>query len=191
MRKTALIVVDVQRDFCAGGALAASETPTLIAPLQNFIEKARRAGALIVFTQDWHPESHNSFQKNGGQWPVHCVAHSHGAELMAPLHAHAEDVVIHKGVAVNGAGYSGFEATELAHRLGKLNIEHVGVVGIATEYCVRATALDAAKSGFDTAVVSDLIRPVRESETPKILEELREAGVQATHSEKWLEQLLS
>lgn len=186
MGKAALIVVDVQRDFCAGGALEASDTPSLLAPLKECIEVARRVGAIIVYTQDWHPATHSSFQSNGGPWPVHCVADTPGAELMPPLRPCDEDVVIHKGVAVDGAGYSGFDKTGLLEHLRKLKIEHVGVSGIATEYCVRATALDAVKAGFSTAVLTDVIRAVQVGETEKILAELEKAGVKRTTSSEWL-----
>src|SRR5271165_643590 len=130
MGKSALIVVDVQKDFCEGGALAGSDTLSLLQPLRKEIEAARRAGATIVFTQDWHPENHASFKVNGGPWPVHCVGGSAGAELMPPLRVEQGDVIIHKGVARDGAGYSGFEATGLAERLQKLGVERVGISGI-------------------------------------------------------------
>ena len=102
----ALTVVDMQRDFCEGGALAAADTLSLLEPLRRFIAIARKAGVKIVFTQDWHPANHSSFQSEGGPWPVHCVADSRGAELMPPLAAEPGDVVIHKGVTVAGAGDS-------------------------------------------------------------------------------------
>src|SRR5215472_15010587 len=100
MNKTALVVVDVQRDFCEGGALAAGNTLSLLGPLKKFIGDAKRKGVLVVYTQDWHPQDHSSFQANGGPWPVHCVAEQTGAELMPPLQAETHDVVIHKGVGV-------------------------------------------------------------------------------------------
>jgi nicotinamidase/pyrazinamidase len=186
MRKVALIVVDVQRDFCEGGALAAAGTLSLLAPLVSRIEEARRRGVKIVFTQDWHPVAHSSFKKNGGPWPVHCVAESAGAELMPPLTARAEDLVVHKGVTPDGQGYSGFDATGLAVLLRNAEIDRVAVTGIATEYCVRATAMDAAKEGFSTVVLSDLIRPVQESAAQAAIEEMRGTGVQQRHSSAWL-----
>lgn len=189
MTKVALIVVDVQRDFCQGGALAASGTALLIEPLAAFIAQARKQGALIVFTQDWHPETHSSFQTNGGPWPVHCVAGSAGAELMPPIQAEAGDVVIHKGVPVDGAGYSGFEATGLAQKLRALGIERVGVAGVATEYCVKATALDAAAEGFKTAVVSDMVRPVADAATGKTIEEVAKAGVGVAAAAAWVQEI--
>src|SRR5271166_5514882 len=138
----ALIVVDVQRDFCEGGALAAADTLTLLEPLRAFIAAARESGVKIAFTQDWHPPNHSSFQTEGGPWPVHCVAGSHGAELMPPLAAEAGDVMTRKGQTVDGAGYSGFEGTDLAEQLRALGVQEVAVCGVATEYCVRATAMD-------------------------------------------------
>lgn len=139
--------------------------------------------------QDWHPANHSSFQPNGGPWPVHCVADSAGAELMPPLGALAGDVIIHKGVAADGAGYSGFELTELAERLNKLGIERLGMSGIATEYCVRATALDGLRAGFETTVLRDVIRAVQESETLRVLAELSKAGAKSATAAEWLKSL--
>jgi nicotinamidase/pyrazinamidase len=189
MEKSALIVVDVQKDFCEGGALAATDTLSLLKPLQDCIEAARRAGAVIVYTQDWHPINHNSFRTSGGPWPVHCVANTPGAELMPPLKADAQDVIIHKGVTVDGAGYSGFEMTGLAQRLEDLKIKRAGVCGIATEYCVRATALDGLKAGFQIMLLSDLVRAVQASETPGVLAELTKAGAKTATAAEWLKSL--
>ncbi|HTZ32720.1 MAG TPA: isochorismatase family protein [Methylomirabilota bacterium] len=186
MPKMALIVVDVQRDFCEGGALAASDTLSLLEPLKNYIESARRAGAVIVFTKDWHPETHSSFQNNAGPWPVHCVAGSPGAELMPPLADEEGDVIVQKGMDVNGAGYSGFEGTGLNRKLRELGVQSVAITGIATEYCVRATALDAVRARFETAVLTDLIRAVQMNETEKVLSELNAAGIKTIHGAQWL-----
>jgi len=186
MVKTAMIVVDVQRDFCAGGALAAWNTPSLLAPLQECIDVARRSGVTIIFTQDWHPGNHRSFRTNGGNWPVHCVENTSGAELMPPLRTAAGDIVAHKGTAVDGEGYSAFDTTGLEARLRELKIGRVSVAGIATEYCVRATALDANRAGFETILLTDLIRPVEESAAPNTLTELGRAGVQLMPSPRWL-----
>ena len=186
MTKSALVVVDVQRDFCEGGALAAANTLSLLPPLQKFIDAAKRQGTLVVFTQDWHPGNHSSFKANGGPWPVHCVAGTRGAEFMAPVGAGADDVVIHKGVGENGAGYSGFDETSLQRQLQDKGITRVGVAGIATEYCVRATALDALKAKFDTTVLEDLIRAVQDKEVAHVLAELRQVGVKLNHSAAWL-----
>ena len=105
---------------------------------------------------------------------------------MPPLVAEEGDVVIQKGMDVNGQGYSGFEGTGLNRKLRELGVQSVAVSGIATEYCVRATALDALKARFETVVLTDLIRPVNAHETPKVLDELNTAGVKATTSAEWL-----
>ena len=189
MARAALIVVDVQRDFCDGGALAAADTASLLAPLKECIEAARKAGAVIVYTRDWHPENHSSFELNGGPWPVHCVAGTEGAELMPPLRALADDLMIHKGLGVDGAGYSGFECTGLDEHLKKLGVGRIAVSGIATEYCVRATALDGLKAGFETVLLTDMIRPVQPSLTPGVVEELAGAGARGISAEEWLKEI--
>jgi len=186
MTKAALVVVDVQKDFCEGGALAAANTISLLEPLKKFIEEARRRGVLIVYTRDWHPEDHSSFKTKGGPWPVHCVGGQEGSELMPPLRADAQDLMIHKGVAVEGAGYSGFDETVLEPELRKKGIKQIGVAGIATEYCVRATALDAQKANFETTVLSDLIRAVRDKDVPKVIAEFGQAGIGIRDSAAWL-----
>jgi nicotinamidase/pyrazinamidase len=188
-KESALIVVDVQRDFCEGGALAASDTLSLLTPLQKTIEAARRACATIVFTKDWHPASHSSFTANGGPWPVHCVENSAGAELMPPIVSLPSDIIIHKGIPVDGPGYSGFDDTGLAAQLSQRGISNVAVAGIATEYCVRATALDAAAAGFSAVVLEDAIRAVNPADTKKTLSELKNSGVGITNAKQWLDQL--
>lgn len=189
MAKSALIVVDVQRDFCQGGALAARDTLSLLKPLQECIESARQFGAVIVFTQDWHPAEHSSFTTTGGPWPVHCVANTPGAELMPPVSASKADVIIHKGVKADGPGYSGFELTGLGKELKERGVERIGVSGIATEYCVRATALDALYEGFDVTVLTDLIRAVEPSAARRVLTELRQRGAKTSLSAEWLNSL--
>ena len=186
MSKSALVVVDVQWDFCEGGALAAANTLSLLQPLKKYVDEVRRRGVLVVYTQDWHPANHSSFKANGGPWPVHCVADTSGAQLMPPLSTQAGDVVIHKGVGVNGAGYSGFDETMLERELREKGITRVGVAGIATEYCVRATALDALKAKFETTVLEDLIRAVQDKDVPGALSDLKQAGAKLTSSAAWL-----
>ena len=187
--KAALIVIDVQRDFCEGGALAAADTLSLLKPLEKCIDEARRVGAVIVYTRDWHPDDHSSFVASGGPWPVHCVANTRGSEFMPPLKPEEGDIIISKGIPIDGPGYSGFDDTGLAERLGQSGVNRIGVTGIATEYCVRATALDAAKAGFETAVLRDLVRAVQPEETPKVLSDLERAGVKNEKAEEWIREL--
>ena len=155
-------------------------------PLKELIDASREAGAVIVYTRDWHPANHSSFKRNGGPWPVHCVAETDGAELMPPLRAQANDLMIHKGVGSGGAGYSGFESTELDERLKKFGVRRIAVSGIATDYCVRATVLDGLKAGFETFVLTDMIRSVEAGSASGVLAELGRAGARGISSEEWL-----
>ncbi len=182
---SAVIVVDVQRDFCAGGTLAANDTASLLQPLTKFIEAARDYGA-IIFTQDWHPPEHASFKIHGGRWPVHCVAGSLAAELAPPLNALLADVIIKKGTSREGMGYSAFEETELAELLRQRGITHLGICGIATEYCVRATAMDAIRNGFKATLLTDLVRSVDASATEGVLSDISNAGIRLATSNAWL-----
>src|SRR5277367_5851386 len=182
----ALIVVDVQRDFCEGGPLAALDTPSLLQPLHSFIATARQANVKIVFTQDWHPPNHSSFQNSGGPWPVHCVANSHGAELMPLLARDRGDLIIHKGETIAGPGYSGFDNTPLAEHLSALRADDVAVCGVATEYCVRATAIDALQAGLRATLLTDLIRPVQADAVAGVLQEMAALGIATIASKTWL-----
>jgi nicotinamidase/pyrazinamidase len=189
MAKAALIVVDVQRDFCEGGALAAKDTLSLLQPLQDCIDTARGANAVIVYTKDWHPDDHSSFHASDGQWPVHCVANTPGAELMPPLHPAPDEIVVHKGVERHGAGYSGFELTGLEEHLRTRQVTRVAICGVATEYCVHATAMDGLQSGFETVILRDLIRSVQPEETGRVLQKLERAGAKIVTSSDWLASL--
>ena len=191
MMKRALLVVDVQKDFCEGGALAASDTGSLIKPLQCTIEASRLRKCVIVFTQDWHPQNHNSFEVNGGKWPIHCVAGSYGAELTPPLKVLLGELIVRKGETRESDGYSAFESNGLSEQLHSLGVKSVAVSGIATEYCVRATALDAIKAGFHVALLIDLIRPVDSKLTSGVLSELSAAGIKLLDSNTWLHNLKS
>ena len=175
----ALLIVDVQRDFCPGGALAVPDGDAVV-PRANAMA---RSGAfdLVVATRDWHPVDHGSFTDADppGRWPVHCVQGTPGAELHPDLDRDAIDTVIDKGTAVDTEGYSGFDGTELAELLRERGIDRVTVVGLATDYCVRATALDARVEGFAVAVDPAATRAVdvAPGDGDRALDELRAAGV--------------
>lgn len=166
--RTALIVVDVQNDFAdPAGSLAVPGAERVIAAVNELIAAARSAGALIVYTQDWHPQRTPHFETDGGLWPVHCVAETWGARLHPDLRADAGPIV-RKGVGGED-GYSGFtmrdadgdeHPTELAALLREREAERAVVVGLATDYCVRATALDAVALGFETTVVERAVAAV-------------------------------
>ena len=189
--RTALVVVDLQNDFAdPAGGLAVHGGANLVPIINAEIEMARAAEATIVFTQDWHPETTPHFAKDGGAWPVHCVAGTWGAELHPDVDAAAAAEAIRVRKGANGEdGYSGFTKrdstsgesmpTELEGVLRDADIERVIVCGLATDYCVKATALDAARLGFETAVLLDAIRPVelKPGDEQAAIEEMTAAGV--------------
>jgi len=165
---TALIVVDVQNDFAdPSGSLYVKEGEQVVPLINTEIERAKSAGSFVVYTRDWHPGSTPHFSKDGGIWPVHCVMHTWGAEF-------------HPGLAVDGPevkkgsggedGYSGFSMrdpetdevtpTELERMLRKRHITRLAIAGLATDYCVKATALDGLSHGFETQLLTRAIRPV-------------------------------
>ncbi len=166
-RSTALIVVDVQNDFAAqDGSLYVLGGETVIPRINSEIAAAASAGSTVVYTQDWHPESTPHFAKDGGIWPVHCVAGSHGADLHPSLDVVEDALFVRKGVEGED-GYSAFNvrdpetgaqsSTGLDARLE--GIDTVVVVGLALDYCVKETALDASRS-YDTTVIADATLPV-------------------------------
>ena len=188
--QTALVVVDMQNDFAdPSGSLAVRGGENLVNRVNRQVERATAAGAMVVYTQDWHPPSTPHFEKDGGIWPVHCVADTWGAELHPRLSVAGE--VIRKGS--NGEdGYSGFTMrdsvsgeeipTPLEGMLRERGIERVVVCGLATDYCVNATVLDARRLGFDTAVVVDACAAVNLQPTDgeAALEGMRAAGAELT-----------
>src|SRR3712207_4906891 len=142
----ALVIVDFQNDFTPGGALAVPEGDRIA----DRIDALARSGDfdLVVATRDWHPPDHGSFAEQGGPWPPHCVQGTPGAELHPALDRSLVDVVVDKGQDPGTEGYSGFEATELGTLLRERGIDAVTVVGLATDYCVKNTALDALREGL-------------------------------------------
>jgi nicotinamidase/pyrazinamidase len=189
--RTALVVVDLQNDFAdPAGGLAVHGGANLVPIINAEIEAARAMNALVVFTQDWHPESTPHFAKDGGLWPVHCLAGTWGAELHPDVDAAAESARVRKGA--NGEdGYSGFTMrdpttgattpTDLERLLRDARVERVVVCGLATDYCVKATALDSSRLGFETVVLLDAIRPVElaAGDEQRAIEEMTAAGVHA------------
>lgn len=183
---TALLVVDVQNDFAGPqGSLYVRGGEEVVPLINREIERARQAGAGVFYTQDWHPESTPHFQKDGGAWPVHCVMDTWGAEFHPELVV--DGPVVRKGT--NGEdGYSGFTmreaattdtiATALAEILGAAGATHIVVVGLATDYCVKSTVLDARAKGYPTTVIQDGIRAVdlQPGDGDRAIEEMLAAG---------------
>ncbi len=187
--RTALVVVDLQNDFAdpAGGLSVAGGDA--IVPLVNaHVREAVEEGALVVATQDWHPESTPHFEKDGGIWPVHCVGGTWGAELHPAFELPADAPRVRKG-STGEDGYSGFTMrdpvsgeeipTELETLLRDAGVARVVVCGLATDYCVKATALDATRLGFETVLLGEAVAAVnlQPDDGDRALDEMREAGV--------------
>ena len=174
------MIVDFQNDFTPGGALAVPEGDAIAARLNELAADPRFE--LVVATRDWHPPGHGSFSEQGGPWPVHCVQDSEGAELHPALDRSRIDVILDKGKDPATEGYSAFDGTDFARFLRKRGIDRLTVVGLATDYCVKNTGLDALREGFEVEVESGAARgvEVEEGDSERALDELRDAGATVT-----------
>jgi nicotinamidase/pyrazinamidase len=185
---TALLVIDVQNDFAhPDGNLYVEGGDAIVPTINELVRQAERAEAPVVFTQDWHPEETPHFQAFGGDWPVHCVQDTWGAELHADLVVPEGAEIVRKGTGGED-GYSGFtvrdpesgeeDPTELDRILTERGVERVVVVGLAQDVCVHATVLDAREAGYETIVLTDATRPVEmePGDGDRALEDMREAG---------------
>ncbi len=172
--RTALIAVDVQRDFLPGGSLGVAGGTSVVGPVLSLAAHAD----VVVATRDFHPADHCSFTARGGPWPPHCVIGTDGARIHPDVDAIA-DLVVSKGTDPDVEAYSGFDGTGLVAILRALDVTKLLIGGLATDYCVRATALAATREGFHTTVVVDALRPVDAAagDGDRALEEMRAAGV--------------
>jgi nicotinamidase/pyrazinamidase len=173
----ALIVVDYQNDFNPpDGALAVPEGDTIASRINELAHSGDYD--LVVATRDWHPPDHGSFIEQGGIWPVHAVQGTPGAELSPALDTGAVDVVVDKGQDPGTEGYSGFDGTRLAELLREHDVDQVTVVGLATDYCVKNTALEALQEGFTVIVDTSAVRgvDVQPGDSERALAEMRAAG---------------
>jgi nicotinamidase/pyrazinamidase len=184
-KKKALIVVDVQNDFCPGGSLAVANGDDVIPPLNKLIPEFLNRGEPVFKTRDWHPAATRHFTAYGGVWPVHCVRNTPGAEFRAGLFDDPQITIISKGVDESADGYSGFDGTNLAQLLRDRGVEEVWVGGLATDYCVKHTVLDALKEGFEVKALADAMRPVNVNPDDGALAiaEMRATGAQIVGSE--------
>lgn len=173
----ALLVVDMQNDFCEGGALAVAGGAALVPGINAEIAAARAAGALVVASRDWHPVDHASFTHRGGPWPVHCVQDTQGAAFHPDLALPDEAIRVSKATAFDADAYSAFDGTGLGGYLREKGVSRVVVCGLALDVCVKATALEARREGFATRLLAPLTAAVDPQGTPAVLDELRDAGV--------------
>jgi nicotinamidase/pyrazinamidase len=195
----ALLIVDFQNDFTPGGALPVTEGDRIAGP----INKLADSFDLVIATRDLHPPEHGSFagvdvdpaEWQGidppSTWPVHCVEGTPGAELHPSLARTKVDVVIDKGQDPLSQGYSAFQATRLDELLRERGVDRLFVAGLATDYCVKATVLDALRLGFDVTVIEDAVRgvDVEPGDSDKALEAMREAGAEIASSERIRERI--
>lgn len=156
----ALLVVDVQRDFLPGGALAVPDGDRVVPVLNRYVALFERAGLPMAFTRDWHPPDHVSFRARGGPWPPHCVAGSDGAAFAPGLNVPALAQQVSKATEADRDAYSGFQGTALADWLDGQDVRRLFVGGLATDYCVKATVLDAIRAGFEVWLLADAVRAV-------------------------------
>jgi nicotinamidase/pyrazinamidase len=173
----ALLIVDVQNDFCPGGALPIAEGDAVVPVLNAWSAAADARGLPIYASRDWHPSTHPSFAPQGGPWPVHCVQDTSGAAFHPRLELPGTVVVVSKGTRFDKDQYSAFEDTGLAQELRRRGIRRVWIGGLAEDVCVKATAVDAAKAGFDTHVIKAATRPVTAEGAAEARREMHAAGV--------------
>ncbi|HMC06745.1 MAG TPA: isochorismatase family protein [Solirubrobacterales bacterium] len=180
----ALLIIDFQNDFTSGGALEVRGGDEIAAPVKRLAERFD----LVFATRDWHPPDHASFETEGGPWPVHCVQSTHGAELHPAMADVEIDAIVDVGRRREDEGYSGFENSELARIMRDAEVDEVYVCGLATDYCVRASTIDACGEGFDVTVVEDAVRAVEvhEGDGARAFDDMREAGARVATSDEVL-----
>lgn len=172
----ALLIVDVQNDFCPGGALPVPEGDQVVPVLNRWISAAREAGIPIIASRDWHPVSHVSFLEQGGPWPAHCVQDTEGARFHPELALPQDTVLVSKGTAFDKDAYSAFDATGLGGFLSARGIRRLWIGGLAEDVCVLETVKDACALGFETHLISGATKPVEVENAEEILQDMRRSG---------------
>jgi len=173
MKNNALLIVDLQKDFCPGGSLAVRDGDKIVPVINKIIDKFN----IVIATKDWHPENSAHFKK----WPIHCIENSDGAEFHQDLKTSKIKKIFYKGTSTKDDGYSGFEATNesLEDFLKNNNISTLYICGLALDYCVKATAIDSVNKGFETFIILDATKAVEteKDEIDKIINELKNKGI--------------
>lgn len=185
--KQALIVVDVQNDFCPGGALAVAEGDEVVAPLNELIDEFLERGDPVYKSRDWHPPKTKHFQAYGGTWPIHCVQNTKGAEFHPQLRDDPRIRVISKGLGDTDC-YSAFDETDLASQLQEQGVEELVVGGLATDYCVKATVLAGLNEGFKVKALKNAMRAVdvNPGDGERAIQEMKAAGAQIVNGDnRW------
>lgn len=172
----ALIIVDLQKDFCPGGALAVNEGDKIVPIVNAYIDKFISVAAKVVATRDWHPKKHISFKNQGGLWPEHCVRNTPGAEFHPGLKLPKNAIIISKATKRNKEAYSGFVGTNLKKILKSIKTRRLFICGLATDYCVKFTVLDALKYSFTTFFLSDASKGVDMNTTKNAISEMLTEG---------------
>ena len=177
--RRALVVVDVQNDFCPGGSLAVERGDEVIAPLNRLIEEFLERGEPVYKSRDWHPAKTKHFADYGGTWPVHCVQNTRGAEFHSDLLDDPRIPIVSKGTGDEDQ-YSAFDGTTLADELRAQGVTEIWVGGLATDYCVKDTVLDALGEGFKVRALTEAMRAVnlRPGDDARAVEEMRRAGAE-------------
>jgi nicotinamidase/pyrazinamidase len=173
-----LLLIDVQNDFVAGGTLAVPGGEEVVPVLNGWIAAFEDAGFPVIYSRDWHPPDHCSFVEQGGPWPTHCVQETKGADFVAGLDMREDAVVVSKAMDPDKEEYSDFADGTLAEILREIGVSRLFVGGLATDYCVRATVLDALAESFAVSVIADGVRAVdvTPGDGPRALEQMAEAG---------------
>lgn len=174
--QTALLLVDIQNEFCTGGSLAVPESNDIFPVVNAAISEARDRDWPIIASRDWHPVDHCSFEHRGGPWPVHCVQDSHGAAFHPKMELPVDAIRVSKGTAFEQDAYSAFEGTQLDHFLSRRDIKRLKIAGLALDVCVQATVNDALKAGFEVDLLAEGTRAVDDSKATQVLDELNAAG---------------
>ncbi|APG25655.1 MAG: isochorismatase family protein [Syntrophotalea acetylenica] len=175
-----LLVIDIQRDFCPGGALPIAGGDLVVPVINGWIAAAVRNKVPIYYSRDWHPRGHPSFKKNGGDWPEHCVQDTPGAAFHPALDLVPDPVVISKGSRFDQNQLSVFNRTGFADKLRLDGVKRLWLAGLALDVCVLETALDGVRAGFKVAVVVEGCRPVTGEGGRQALDAMRRAGVYLT-----------
>lgn len=181
MSDKALLIVDVQNDFCPGGALGIVGGDKIIPVLNKYIGAFSRRRLPVIFTRDWHPKDTRHFKQYGGKWPAHCIQRTKGARFHPALRMPKGAIILSKGMDPNEDSYSAFEASDkkgrgLAGILRSSGVDGFYIGGLATDYCVKQTALDALRQGFEVNVLADAVKGVNKEGSRKALKELAKGG---------------